>query len=356
MALCARLGGSAETGCEQRIVPREELGFSGLNQSRVIDVAAAVILKPNGDVLLGQRPSGKPYAGYWEFPGGKIEPDETAHEALLRELDEELGIRVARADPWLTRTYRYAHATVRLRFFRVSKWDGEIYAREHVALAWQSASSIGVAPLLPANQLVLDALRLPDFYAITPDRQFRSDDFLIQLDRALRDGLRLLQVRDKSASVVEFKAFAREAVTLCRAHKTKVMLNSDIQLAEKLDANGVQLTSAQLMALTERPSLELCGASCHDARGLERAIKLNLDFVVLGSVFPTASHPGAPSLGWQQFSDLIGDYPLPVYAIGGLQSGDLQTAKRHGAHGIAMIRGAWHRDSGGNHWRFGAES
>lgn len=330
---------------------REEPGFSGLNQGRIIDVAAAVILKPNGDFLLGQRPSGKPYPGYWEFPGGKIEPDETAREALLRELDEELGIRVTRADPWLTRTYRYPHATVRLRFFRVSKWDGEIRPREHVALAWQSASDIEVAPLLPPDQPVLDALRLPDFYAITPDRQTRSNDFMTQLERALRDGLRLLQVRDKSASDAEFTRFARDAVALCRAHKANVILNSEIQLAETLGADGVQLTSAQLMALAERPSLELCGASCHDARELERAIELNMDFVVLGSVFPTASHSDSSSLhrqnlGWRQFGELIADYPLPVYAIGGLRAGDLQTAKNHGAHGIAMIRGAWPNGSG----------
>lgn len=327
-------------------MPREGLNVSGLNQTPAIDVAAAVILRPNGDFLLGQRPSGKPYPGFWEFPGGKIKPDETAREALLRELDEELGIRVICADPWLTRTYRYPHATVTLRFFRVSKWEGEIHAREHQALAWQSASAIDVAPLLPANQPVLAALRLPDFYAITPDRQSRPADFLTRLEAALRDGLRLLQIRDKSLSVVEFARFAREAVTLCRAHKAKVILNSNVQLAERLDANGVQLTSEQLIALAERPALELCGASCHDARELERAVELHMDFAVLGPVFPTASHSGPPSLGWQRFSELIADYPLPVYAIGGLRADNLQTAKRHGAHGIAMIRGAWHSERG----------
>src|SRR3990170_3749694 len=95
-----------------------------------LEVAAAVILRADGKFLLAQRPAKKVYAGYWEFPGGKIENGESAEQAMKRELHEELGIDVERAYPWITRDYDYAHAAVRLRFFRVVAWRGEPHGRE----------------------------------------------------------------------------------------------------------------------------------------------------------------------------------------------------------------------------------
>jgi len=95
------------------------------------------------------------------------------------------------------------------------------------------------------------------------------------------------------------------------------------------------------MSLTGRPSFPLVGASCHDACELERARTLGLDFVVLGPVAPTLSHPGAAVLGWEELARLIRGYPLPVFALGGLRRADLDAAWRCGAHGIGMQRGAW---------------
>ena len=96
----------------------------------LVEVAAAVLIRPDDSFLLACRPDGKPYAGYWEFPGGKIEAGESPLQALTRELDEELGITVRQATPWLTRTFSYPHATVRLRFYRVTAWHGELTPRE----------------------------------------------------------------------------------------------------------------------------------------------------------------------------------------------------------------------------------
>ena len=119
-----------------------------------------MITRPDGSFLLGQRPAGKVYAGYWEFPGGKIEAGEAPLPALKRELHEELGIEVETAYPWLTRDYDYAHAAVRLRFFRVVSWSGNLHGRESQRFAWQLPDAISVDPLLPANAPILRALRL----------------------------------------------------------------------------------------------------------------------------------------------------------------------------------------------------
>ena len=127
-----------------------------------IDVAVGILMKENGDVLLAQRPAGKPYEGYWEFPGGKVEIGETVEEALKREFMEELGITVQNTDPWCCVEHVYPHAHVRLHFFIIRRWAGHPQSRESQSFGWQGA--IHVEPLLPATiPLIrwLDALRYP---------------------------------------------------------------------------------------------------------------------------------------------------------------------------------------------------
>jgi len=136
--------------------------------SAVVRVAAAVILRADGAVLLAQRPPGKPYAGYWEFPGGKLEPGETPAHALARELVEELGIGVVRAAPWLVQEFVYPHAHVELNFFRVFAFEGEPVSHDGQAFAWQDPRAIDVAPLLPANTRVLAALKTNLGYSEIP--------------------------------------------------------------------------------------------------------------------------------------------------------------------------------------------
>ena len=306
-----------------------------------VEVVAAVLLLDDGRFLLGQRPAGKVYAGYWEFPGGKIEAGESALAALKRELHEELGIAVERADPWLTRDYDYAHAAVRLRFFRVSRWSGELQARERQRLAWQSPDLITVDPLLPANAPILRALRLPPVYAITNAGELGERNFLQRLEQALAGGLRLLQVREKAMSPRQLARFAAAAAQLAHAHGARVLVNADAALAQRVGADGVHLTAAQLRETARRPAGGLVAASCHDAHELARARELGVDFVVLGPVLPTPSHPGAAGIGWETLAEQVRDYPVPVYALGGLKAPDLETALARGAHGIAMMRGAW---------------
>ncbi|MGE5792089.1 MAG: NUDIX domain-containing protein, partial [Bacteroidota bacterium] len=114
-----------------------------------IDVAVAILMRPDGRVLLAQRPAGKVYGGWWEFPGGKIETGEAPAHALAREVHEELGVDAERAYPWLTRGFAYPHAVVRLRFFRVLAWCGEPHGREGQAFSWQDLDALTVGPVLP---------------------------------------------------------------------------------------------------------------------------------------------------------------------------------------------------------------
>ena len=307
----------------------------------VLDVAVAVLKRLDGRVLLGERPPGKPWAGWWEFPGGKIERAESPLQALRRELREELGIDAVEATPWLTRTFSYPEKTVNLHFFTVRAWQGEPRGREGQALAWQHPDRLEVAPLLPANETVIKMLKLPEIYAVTNLAEAGPHEFASQLDRALDAGLRLVQVREKRLDPMQLEAFARTVVARCRPRGARVLINADVEMARAVAADGVHLTSAQLMQLEQKPDFAWLGASCHDRRQLHRARELGVDFVTLSPVKPTRSHPEASPLGWPAFAAMLEHYPLPVFALGGMQPADLATAWRHGAHGIAMQRGAW---------------
>lgn len=307
----------------------------------MVEVAVAVLERPDGAFLLARRPRGRVYAGWWEFPGGKVEDGETAEAALARELDEELGVTVRRAYRWITRLHSYPHAEVRLNFFRVGEWAGEPRAKEHESICWQRFEEPMVTPMLPANAPVLAALSLPLEYAITTAETIGPEAMRQCLARRFGDGLRLVQVRDKGMLPGEREAFTRSVVALAGGWGARVLVNSDIELARRVGAHGVHLAARDLMALRARPDKMLVAASCHDAPELEHAIDLALDFVVLGPVKPTLTHAGAPAMGWSRFADLVRGSPIPVYAIGGLGIQDMDEARRSGAHGIAMIRGAW---------------
>jgi len=305
----------------------------------VIEVAVAIITRSDGSFLLARRPEGKPYAGYWEFPGGKVEPGESSLHALNRELMEELGIHIELAYPWITRVFTYAHATVRLYFYKLVKWHGELHAYENQELFWQSAGAVGVAPMLPANVPVLRALNLPPVYIITNAAELGVQVSLMQIESSFQQGSRLVQVREQVMIKDELRAFAHQVVELAHRHGAQVLVNDDVELAREIGMDGVHFSSVQLMGLSSRPNTNWCGASCHNSEELFHAEQLGMDFVVLGPVLPTLSHPGAASLGWKKFAALIHDFSLPVYALGGLRLEDLITAWEHGGHGIAMMRG-----------------
>jgi 8-oxo-dGTP diphosphatase len=308
---------------------------------KVTDVAVAVLVRPNGEFLLAQRPAGKPYAGYWEFPGGKVEPGEAVSQALVREIKEELGVDVESAHPWITQVFTYPHATVRLHFFKVVQWRGDPHPHEGQEFSWQSVDQVAVAPLLPANGPVLKALGLPLICGITNATELGVESFQERLGLALERGLRLIQVREKQMQAAALESFARDVVVKAHAYGARVVINSDFALAGKLQADGVHLTSAQLMDLQARPDTGLCGASCHNEQELARAAAFGLDYVFVGPVLATKSHPDVEPLGWTRFAELIAGLPMPVYGIGGLEAGDLEAAQTCGAHGIAMLRAVW---------------
>ena len=323
-----------------------------------INAAVGIIQRKDGFVLLAERPAGKPWAGYWEFPGGKVELNESPLQALKRELQEELGILITAHYPWVTRTFDYPEKydalgklestakTVRLNFFLVTKWKGEARGLENQLISWQKPGSLNVTPMLPANTPIFTALSFPSIFAISNLKELGEFLFFERLKIALENGLRMLQIREKHLPIAEYLFFIKQVILITKPYEVKVFLNLGdmalgLQLISELGVSGLHLSSFELMQLHKRPEGILCGASCHNQQELLQAEKLGLDYVMLSPVLSTQSHEDATHLGWDTFGGLIKGYSLPVYALGGMHVSDLHRAKQFGAHGIAMLRSIW---------------
>ncbi|RDS85101.1 Nudix family hydrolase [Dyella monticola] len=308
---------------------------------------AGVLRDAHGRVLLAQRPEGKHLAGFWEFPGGKCELGESPQCALARELREELDIDVSTGDgtPLIRIPWHYSERPLLLDAWQFVRWRGTPASLEGQALQWCLPAEVDLAMLAPADRPILQALRLPMLYAITP-ADAASNHVRIWHARvvaALERGVRLIQLRFPLWSVEQVRALAAELQPQAVQHGACLLLNGDIEGARQLGAGvGVQLRSAQLPTLRERPLSwsQLVGTSCHDALQLAASVQL-ADFATLSPVAPTASHPGTPALGWGSFKALTEAAALPVYALGGMAPALTDDARQHGGQGVAGIGAFW---------------
>lgn len=286
-------------------------------------------------------------AGRWEFPGGKVHEGESQREALVRELAEELGIRVEDARPLIEVHHSYGDRDVVLHTWVVRRYEGAPQSLEGQALQWLDATALARADLLEADRPILAALGLPDRYLITGEPQHDARAFLRRLDHALASGIELVQLRAPGLSPEALTRLARDAAGRCGAHGARLLVNGDprtmIPLAHAAGAHGVHVPARHLDDIQERALRDglLLGASCHDARELEAARAADADFCVLGPVLATATHPDMQPLGWARFAALARGAGLPVYALGGLGSEDLAQAWLSGAQGVAAIRAWW---------------
>ena len=313
----------------------------------MIEVAAGILTDAQGRVLLMQRLPGKHLAGLWEFPGGKVEPGETVAQALMRELEEELGIEVLGSTPLISIPWRYPEKSVRLHALCVTAWNGEPRAREGHPLRWVAVRDMDVARMPAADAPILAALRLPPHYVISEkgsgsffERCFDLESVNLQNDSdPFLVSSALVQLRMPGATREEVRCVAERAIVANPRWRESLLINHDIELAREVGV-GVHLRATQLPELQERPLPRNAwvGASCHDAEELEFAAKLDVDFATLSPVNATASHPDTPPLGWDRFSQLVTDARLPVYALGGVGPDDLQRARAAGAQGVAGIR------------------
>jgi 8-oxo-dGTP diphosphatase len=308
-----------------------------------IHVAAAAITDTSDRVLIAQRPADVHQGGLWEFPGGKLEPGESPGQALTRELQEELGIKVASARQLIRVRHDYPDKPVLLDVWRVERYAGTPVGREGQPLEWVKIGELEKFSFPDANIPIIQALQLPDRYLITPEPVSDIPGYLEVLKRAIARGILLVQLRAKHLAEEDYRRLALAAAQLCRSANVRLMLNCAPHLVPELGAQGVHLTARRLLALERRPldAGYLVAASCHHADEVIHAVRLGLDFIVASPVRETSSHPGKPAIGLDGLRSLCEAADMPVYALGGMQESDIESVWQCGAQGIAAIRGLW---------------
>jgi 8-oxo-dGTP diphosphatase len=295
-------------------------------------------------VLLAQRPAGKHLAGMWEFPGGKLEPDEAPLAGLARELREELGIDLQRAEPLIRVPCRYVDRELLLDTWQTDQWQGVPQSLEGQALQWLAPARIDPSILTPADRAILQAWRLPSRYSITPPEvePAQCGAWFERIGQAIERGERLIQLRLPLWPRQQVRELAAALLPLARRHGTELLLHGDIEGALALGI-GVQLKSAQLATLSARPLplSQPVGASCHDAAHLTQAETLAADFATLSPMAATSSLPQKPLLSWPRFHRWAESAALPVYALGGLGPSHIAQARQCSGQGVAGIREFW---------------
>lgn len=300
-----------------------------------ITVVAGVIRDGAGNLCLSRRPEHKHQGGLWEFPGGKMEPGETAESALARELHEELGIAVNASAPLMTVEHGYADLRVILHFRDVTGWSGEPHGREGQPVEWVALSDVSARAFPAANRPVALALTLPSQLVVAPGN-VEVASLLAGLDR-LDPKHQGIYLRGWSQHPTLPRLAAR-----CRERGLRFWVRNDAVLAAREGACGVHLTGDVLQDGFDPGAFEgVLSAACHDAAQIARALELGCQMATLSPVALTPSHPEAAFLGWDGFNDLVREKPLVFYALGGVGPEDLTTAREHGAFGVAGIRAFW---------------
>lgn len=305
---------------------------------RVVDVAVGVLRAPDGRVLLAERRPGKDAAGFWELPGGQVDPGEGPAEAARRELFEEVGVRALGIEPWRTYEHDFPTKRLRLHFFHVRRWEGEPYGKEGQRLEWVDPADRKIGPLLPSNELAMATLALPELVAVArvSPAPGASDALLAKLPSLIAAGLRLLIVRAPELAPAQRVQLTRRMRQIRRGTGLRLMLSGTALEARQAGACGLHSPAVALGRLMERPPTRLWAVSAHGERDLERAAALGADVVFLSPVLPTASHPTEEALGWGGFRALAAASPLPVYAQGGLRPSDIAVARDAGALGVVV--------------------
>jgi len=316
--------------------------------TKVVHVAVGILQKPSGEILLASRPDGKGWAGWWEFPGGKIEANESPEQALARELKEELSVTPTAVQAWLIKRFDYpathdAEAkTVLLHFYFVTQWSGDLTPLEGQKISWNHPSAVQVNPILPANAPIMHALALPNVYAISNAAEMGEIAFLRQLRMQLDKGLKLLQVSEEQLSAQNLTALTSQILSLCQPYGAKVLVHhTDANFVRTLGADGIHYASDILMQVTEKPKGLLVAASCHNATEIAHAEALSLDLILVSPVLATRSQTDVTPIGWPAFNVLIQHCNIPVYAMGGMQQQHLSIALENGARGIALQHAMW---------------
>lgn len=302
-----------------------------------------VLSKDRMQVLLTKRPNNVHQGGRWEFPGGKKQNNESTDEALIREMKEEINIDVINNRRIKRFIYNYADRNLEIDARIIEKWSGDIRSRESREIKWVDLKELEKVNFPPANKEIIRAVQLPDTYCITPNLNRYDHRFIERIENIIKTGIRLIRFRSTNLAGNKRYDYAGQILEKCRRYGCLFIYDGTPEEVVELGADGLHMDSVGLLRTEARPLGKhlYVAVSCHNETEIRKASSIDADFCLLAPVKDTPSHPNSEPLGWTGFSRLARLSNIPVYALGGMRAEDLDDARLHNAHGLAMISGLW---------------
>ncbi len=303
-------------------------------------VVVGILYDVSGDkVLITKRKEKQFLAGYWEFPGGKVENDEKPFTALRREFYEELGINLKSAKRLMRISHDYTEKKVLLDVWEIDEWQGDPISREDQEIMWSDKNNLFKYKFPEANKHIIKNIQLPNIYGIS-EKYYKDFSHLFSIVKNyFNSGLKIFQLRLQLDANNISKKNIEELYKESKKNNSILILNGIASDVEQYTIDGIHLKSKELLKYDSRPVSEnyILGASCHNEVELKQAKKLCVDYAFISPVFATKSHPKKSPLGWSNFHQLAKQANFPVYALGGMSIVDLKNAKENGAFGVAMM-------------------
>jgi len=309
-----------------------------------IHVVVAIIKNSKHEVLVSRRKSDTHLGDLLEFPGGKVEKNETSANSLRRELLEELNIQLIKSTPLIQVPYVYSDRKILLDAYLVSEYSGDVTAHEGQKIYWKSIDSLNDDDFPAANYGLIRALKLPKIFPVTPSYSQDPGNFLMKFENVVsQDSVNIIQLRSHELGSSEYMKLAKKCAVLCGDYEVQLILNSEVNSLNESQIAGIHLTSNKLLSTKTRPldATKLVGASCHDQKEVEHANMLGLDYIFIGPVIEKNFSENSKTLEWDGFAALSKHSLIPAYAIGGLSESDIDVCVNHGGQGIAAIRSFW---------------
>lgn len=305
-------------------------------------VVIGIVENNAGQLLLTKRRRGVHLENYWEFPGGKVEKQESFKMALRRELHEEIGIHISQVKKIIDFEYQYNDRRIHFQAYKILDYLSDVSSQEHQQLEWVHYSELDTHQMPSANISIIDALCLPPLYMIADQQSIQSNILLNVVKKNLESGIKLIQYRAHGVGRPEYIAMAEDIYNLCQQHGAKMVCNCELEWLNEFPAHGVHLTSSRLAEVCESAFyLNKCSyfsASCHTPEEVDLANQLKVRCILIGPVRTTCTHPDATSLEWEGFNHLCRVANMPVYALGGVEANEVASAIAQGAQGVAGIR------------------
>jgi 8-oxo-dGTP diphosphatase len=333
---------------------------------KLIHVAVAIIFDSNvnstlgshndnrkkGKVLIAKRADDQHQGGLWEFPGGKVEEGESVQVALQRELEEELGLQSSLENmrPLITIPFHYSDKSVLLdvwcvyggRMPNTDATESALIGKEGQPLLWVDQDSLADYEFPAANKAIIDALSLPKKIAISQDNN-NPEIILSKVANTLKNHANIwIQLRAPSLNQLQYTQLAMQLYGICHEAGSQLIWNCPLDWYQIAFADGLHLSNNNFKAASMKnrerpiPVNQWLSMACHNAPELEVAQEL-ADYILVSPVHKTKTHPQANALTWAGFKEITEQARIPCYALGGLESTDLDIANLNGAQGIAGI-------------------